>query len=275
MRGIEWIYPVHRIFTLAAELNRRTTDDGLAAASRWLLDTWVPGWQLRLPPQTTEILSSYSVVIYGNHPSLLTPFLVAASAERPDLKIISDASLEKLLPGYAHYSLPVALPLDRWWDQFRRGGLPRVTLILLLSRVVSAAPCEKAKETNRRAVADATEHVRSGKALLVAPGGWGRRSRPWHLGIGRIVKDLSSCSGDARPFLISFHEENSSDGRIRALLGTGPWASLKRRFVYRRPVTIRFGRPTALSKLACLPEGIPDLVRILEQRYHAEFPRRP
>ena len=79
VRVVELLYPVQRILSVAAELDSRISRDGLCDASRWLLDTWVGAWRALIPPFVTEVLSTAPALIYGNHPSLLTPFLVAAS----------------------------------------------------------------------------------------------------------------------------------------------------------------------------------------------------
>ena len=273
VRAIELAYPVGRVLSVAAELDERILHDGLGMASRWLLDRWVPGWRAMIPPRTAEVLASAPILIHGNHPSLLTPFLVAATALRPDLKIISASFLERLLPSYAPYSLPVTLRNDQWGEQFRRGGLPRVLVVMLLRHLEPPAPREEAKGANRRAIASAASHIRSGGAVLIAPAGWSLRRWPWHPGIGRIVQSLSREPGPAPDYLVPFREEASSDARVRALLGGGPIARL-RRSLDRRPVTIRYGPPTLRSALEPLPTEVVAITRLLQDRYEGLF-RRP
>lgn len=272
VRAVELVYPVGRVLSVAAELDERILHDGLGLASRWLLNRWVPGWQAVVPPPAAEVLPSAPVLIHGNHPSLLTPFLVAATALRPDLKIVSASFLERLLPSYAPYSLPVFLRRDQWLEQFRRGGLPRVVVVSLLRYLEPPAARDEAKEANRRAIARAASHIRAGGAILIAPAGWSLYRWPWHPGIGRIVQSLSREPGEAPDYLVPFREENSSDARVRALLGRGPTAGLRRR-LYRRPVTICYSSPTRRSDLEPLPPEAQDIARLLQERYKGLFHR--
>lgn len=269
--GVELFYPVGRILSLAAEIDRRIGRDGLAAASRWLLDTWVPGWRAVIPPATAEILAAKPVLVYGNHPSLLTPFLVGATVPRPDLKIVSASFLDRLLPSYACSAFSVELPVRNWGEHLRRGGVSRLLLAWLIGYLTPPQRSAARKEGNRHALAAAAAHLRSGGALLIAPAGWTLRPRPWLPGIGRIVQALERDPGPDELYLVPFREEHTSDARTRAVLGRGPVARLKRRFLYRQPVTIRYGPPTPCSALAPLPGDVPGIVRLLQTRYEALF----
>lgn len=273
VRAIELLWPVGEVLALAADLDRRIARDGLGGASRWLLDTWVPGWRAEVPPEAADVLGSAPVLIHGNHPSLLTAFLVAASARRPDLKIVSASILERLLPSYAPYSLPVVLPKGNWGEQLRRGGVPRLVVAGLIHCLDPDIPRAEAKERNRQALARAAAHIWSGGALLIAPAGWTSRRWPWYPGIGRIVQALSQDPVLDGDWLVPFREENSTDARVRAILRRGPVAALDQQ--RGRPVTIRYGSPTQRSSLAPFPEPVPEIVRLLQRRYETAFDRQP
>jgi len=272
--ALELFYPVGRVLDLAAEVDSRIGRDGLAAASRWLLDTWAPGWEAEVSPATAEVLATKPVLVYGNHPSLLTPFLVAATAGRPDLRIVSASFLDRLLPHYARWAFSVELPVRNWGEQLRRGGVSRLLLAWLIQYLTPPQPEERRKAANLRALAAAARHVRSGGALLIAPSGWTLRPRPWLPGIGRIVRSLEDAPGPEGYWLVPFREEHTSDARTRATLGRGPLARLKRRLVYRYPVTIRYGPPVPRSALAPFPAEAEAIARLLQNQYRTVFPRR-
>ncbi|MFH1609840.1 MAG: hypothetical protein ABID40_04345 [Candidatus Bipolaricaulota bacterium] len=274
LRLLDRFYPVKALLDIIAQLDPLIARDGLASASRWLLDTAVTNWTSELPPSTREILASEPSLIYGNHPSMLTAFLVAAHMDRPDLRILSVSFMPRLLPSYAAYALPIELPLDRGWAQFRRGGLQRIVVTWLINLLQDVVPRERAREANRRALTIATEHIRGGGCALIAPSGGSIRDRDWHPGIGHIVKSLAQQPGERQAFLVPFQELHSSDDRVRAVLERGPVARLKRRIAYRRPVTIRFAEPTPISDLGAVPENVADLVRVLRRNYDALFPPR-
>ncbi|HAZ30003.1 TPA: hypothetical protein DCY65_00300 [Candidatus Acetothermia bacterium] len=271
LRLLDRLYPVKALLDIIAQLDWRIAHDGLASASRWLLDTALVNWTADLPPATREVLASEPALIYGNHPSMLTAFLVAAHVDRPDLRILSASFMPRLLPSYAAYALPIELPLDRRWVQFRRGGLQRVVVAHLIGLLQDSAPREEAKDANRRALALAIEHIRNGGCVLIAPSGGSKRHSPWHPGIGHIVRSLAGEPGVREAFLVPFQELHSSDNRVRAILSRGPVARLSRQVLYRKPVGIRFAEPNPLSELGPLPEQAPDLVRMLRQHYDGLF----
>lgn len=271
VRMVELFYPVEPVLSLAAELDSRISRDGLCDASRWLLDTWVGAWRALIPPSVTEVLSTAPALIYGNHPSLLTPFLVAASTCRSDLKIISASFLQQLLPSYAPHSLPVFVPMKNWGEQFRRGGFPRLLVASLVHHLRPPMPPETAKEMNRQALEGAVSHIQAGGAVLIAPGGWSVRRWPWHPGIGRIVHALARDPGSSDCWLFPFRERYSSDARVRATFGRSPISRVKRRCLRRRPVTIQFGQPIRRSALDPLPNDVQETVRSLQSRYDILF----
>jgi hypothetical protein len=274
LRLLDRIYPVTALLDIAGHLDPRIASEGLAAASRWLLDAHVVHWTSDLPPATRHVLASAPALIYGNHPSMLTAFVVAAHVDRPDLRILSASYMPRLLPSYAAYAIPIELPLGQGWEQLRRGGLQRIVVARLIGLLQEAVPREEAKDANRRALTSAIEHIRGGGCVLIAPGGGSKRHSPWHPGIGHIVKSLAQEPGERETYLVPFQESCSSDDRVRAILGRGPAARLKRRVVYRKPVGIRFAGPRAVSELGPLPEQAADLVRMLRQHYDNLFASR-
>jgi 1-acyl-sn-glycerol-3-phosphate acyltransferase len=274
LRLLNRFYPVEALLDIAGHLDPRIASEGLAAASRWLLDAHVIHWTSNLPPATREVLASEPALIYGNHPSMLTAFLVAAHVERPDLRILSASYMLRLLPSYAAYAIPIELPPDQGWEQLRRGGLQRIVAARLIGLLQEAVPREGAKEANRRALTSAVEHILRGGCVLIAPGGGSKRHSPWHPGIGHIVKSLAEEPGERGAYLVPFRESCSSDDRVRAILGSGPVARLKRRVVYRKPVGIQFAEPRTVSALGPLPEQVPELVRLLREHYDGLFAPR-
>ncbi|MCX7750073.1 MAG: hypothetical protein N2320_00625 [Candidatus Bipolaricaulota bacterium] len=270
--SVERIYPVGQTLEVAAELEARMAREGLGAASRWLLATFFPGWRAEIPPETAEALASSPVLIYGNHPSFLTPFLVAATVPREDLKMVSDSILDRLLPSFQRHALPVSIPPAGGWGELRAGGLPRVIVTALAAQLWRCPPDQdEVREANRRSLAGAAEHVRSGGAVLITPGGWSPRDRLWFSGIGQIALDVHQGLGGQPWFLVPFREERSSNDRVRAVLSSGPVARVKRGLVYRKPVTIRYGTPLLLSSLGRLPNNPSAATRLLEDRYRRDF----
>jgi len=266
VRLFDRAYPVRALLDLCVELDRRIGAEGLSLASRWLLDAWVPGWRGSVPASAEAVLATEPVLIYGNHPSMLTPFLVAGLVPRPDLRIVSASFVPRLLPSYAPYALPVELPYGKAWRWLRRGGLAQVLITAALSRVHRGPPPEEARARNRAALALAAEHLRRGGAVLIAPGGGGSHERPWQPGIGRILLALADPPGERTVWLVPYRERGSGNREIRRALRRGRPLALGH-----MPVEIAFGEPTALPNLGELPTDPLRVARRLQDRYRALF----
>lgn len=271
VRGIELFYPVGGVLSIAAELDGRIRDEGFSSASRRVLDRWVPGWKAVVPPKTAEVLSSAPVLVYGNHPSdLVTLFLIAATVPRADLKVVSAAFLARFFPSYAPYAISVALTRSRLTQDLWRGGVPHALVMALLRALEPAVSDEEREVINRAAMARAADHLRAGGAVVIAPAGGNPHVREWQPGVGRILHSLSREPGPVVEYLVPYHDDNSSDARIRVSLSHGPLARLWRRF-YRQPVTIRYGPPTLRAELEPLPNEARDIARLLQHRYEDLF----
>ncbi len=269
-------YPLQSLLDVAHELDRRMAEHGLARASRWLLDERVGHWVSAVPPATRAVLSSEPVIIYGNHPTLLTPFLVSAHVARPDYRIVAASFLEKFLPAFGRYAISVEIPVNQWWKQLWQGGLGRLVVAYWATRLRPVLPRPTARQRNRAALERATAHVRSGGALLIAPQGWSRLGRRWYPGIGRIGRGLVQEPGERPVFLVAYHEEGTSDRWVRRLLEGGERRRLHPGVTRDRPPRIRFGEPLPLSALSTHEGTVEDLVERLRRRYEETFadPRR-
>ncbi len=268
-------FPIQNLLDLAYELDGRMAGDGLCSASRWLLEAAVPGWVGEVPEATRRVLASEPVVIYGNHPSLLTLFLVAAHADRPDLRVISASFLGKFLPGFRPYALPVELPVGSLGRAFLQGGLQRLVVVYWATRLRPPLARPTAKERNRRALQEAIEGVRQGGALLIAPQGWTRREGRWYPGIGVIARALAQEPGPSPAYLVPFREESTSDKLVKSLLQGEPARYKAQAELEENPVRIRFGEPIPVAEVATDEGTIPELVDRLQRRYEMVLPRRP
>lgn len=273
LRLFNWLYPFQSLLDVAHELNRRMADQGLARASRWLLDERVGRWTSQVRPATRTVLASEPVIIYGNHPTLLTPFLVSAHVDRPDHRIVAASFLEKFLPAFGQSAIPVELPLNQWWKQLWQGGLGRLVVAYWATRLRPVLPRPTARQRNQAALEQACAHVRQGGSLLIAPTGWSRSGNRWYPGIGRIVRDMATEPGERPVWLVAYHEEGTSDQLVRRLLEGGEPRPGRRGAGREPPPRIRFGEPVPLSALD--PQGgtVNDLVERLRHRYEEAFLR--
>lgn len=264
-------YPFQSLLDVSHELERRVSEHGLAHASQWLLDEGVRQWASEVPPTTRAVLASEPVIIYGNHPTLLTPFLVSAHVERSDHRIVAASFLGQFLPAFGRYAVSVELPVNQWWKQLWQGGLQRLVVAYWATRLRPVLPRATARQRNRVALEMATAHVRRGGSLLIAPQGWSRSGRRWYPGIGRIVRDLGQQPGERPVFLVGYHEEGTSDRLVRRLLEGVERRSRRRRRTQDRPPQIRFGEPMLLSELSPNEGTLDDLVERLRLGYEQTF----
>jgi len=266
---VQALYPVQELLQVLPELDRRIARDGLPAASRWLLGTYVRNWRCEVPGPTREALRSGPVLVYGDHLSLLTPFLVAAAVDRPDLRIVSAAYVHHFLPSYTAYSLPVSTPsarLEGWTWSDLRGIVETKLLELVASRELFG----QGRERNRAALEAGGRHLREGGCVLIAPAGGPIRRRPWYPGIGHIVAETLRES--APPLrLVPYRELHLSPHRVTVSLRRGPVARFERRVLCRRPAAIRLGQPVPAEVLVPRGAGPEEITQRLEAHYRGLF----
>jgi hypothetical protein len=271
LRLIERIYPIREFLAFAVRLDREIAASGLSAASRQFLEEIFPYWECEIPKEAEALLRSAPLILYGNHPSLLTPFLIAAHVDRPDWRCLSANYVDRLLPHFADYGFPVKIPIDQKWIEWRRGGLRRLLIFTLLSRLQRSLPHEAAKELNRRSLDAAIEHVCNGGSMLIAPDGGGKRLQKWHSGIGMLAQGVAQRSTAVPTYVVPFREENTTNPRVYAYLRRGPVARLKHSLFYRRPIRVRFAEPMVLGDIVVPGERVEQTVLRLRRRYKSAF----
>jgi len=247
---LERVYPVRRMLAMAARLEVCLSADGLHEGSRRFFESLSIPWSCEISPEVREVAETGSVLFFGNHPSLFTPFLAAASIDREDLGIFSSRYVCHLLPTVARTAFPMEVPLTRSWTEWRRGGWQRVLIYRLIALLHTAPPPEAVREGNLRSLERGAAFIRAGGSAILCPGGGGKaRDRKWYAGIGALVKQLQASPGQPMAYLLPFREENCSNKRIYTEIQRGPVSRIKRTFVYRRPIRIRFGDPIPVAQI--------------------------
>lgn len=270
---LERIYPLRTFLELAAdEFDPAIGREGLHRGCLRILSKTSIDWVFRIPREHEQILWSAPVLFYGNHPSMLTPFLVAAVVEREDLGIMSTNYVRRLLPSFRPFAFTFEVPLTRSWTEWRRGGLRRVLAYRLVNLLHTVPPPEEAKAINQRGLRDGAAHVRAGGCVLIAPGGGGKRDRHWFSGIGILARELVERPGPAPAYVVPVREENSSNHRVYAHLMRGPIARAKCAILHRHPVRITFAAPSPISEVVGKGSTVEDAVAALRAHYEAQFP---
>ena len=270
---LDSVYPLETFLKLAAHLDRNIAGDGLHEGCRRSLRDLAIDWERDLPGRHREITETHPVIFFGNHPSLLTPFLVAASVDRSDLHYFSTSYVCHLIPSFREISYTMEVPLTRSWTEWRRGGWKRVLAYRLVSLLHDLPDVEEAKAINRRSLTLGASHVRQGGSVMICPGGGGKRDRYWYPGIGSLVKRLQESPDGREVYLVPVREENCTNKRIYAHLMGGPVVRLKRSVLYRSPVRITFGDPIPLSGVASPASSVEQIVKILRAHYESLFAR--
>jgi len=269
---LENIYPVRRFLALASQLEDSMANHGLhLGCQRFFASLSVP-WGFELPASIREVAEHAPVLFFGNHPSLFTPFLTAASVNRPDLCFFSTQYVCNLLPSVGATAFPMEVPLTRSWTEWRRSGWQRALVYRLLSLIHDMPEPEDIRDTNRTSLAVGADHIRQGGSAIICPGGGGKaRDRKWYAGIGSLVKQLQQSPGEQTAYLLPFREENCSNKRIYAHIQKGPIARFKNAVVYRGPICIRFGEPIPIAKIGTPESTVLQLVELLKAHYESLF----
>jgi hypothetical protein len=266
---LESVYPVGAFLRLASGLDRNIAEHGLHEGCRRSLRDLAIDWECDLPEDRREIVETHPVVFFGNHPSLLTPFLVAASVDRPDLHYFSTSYVCRLIPSFGRISHPMEVPLTRSWTEWRRGGWRRVLAYRLVSLLHDMPDAEETKAINLLSLQLGASHVRQGGSAMICPGGGGIHDHRWYSGIGSLVKDLQQAPGDRDVYLVPVREENCTNKRVYAHLMNGPVARLKESVLYRGPVRVTIANPIPLSGLASPSSTAEQIVELLRAHYNA------
>lgn len=273
VRIIELNYPVRAALAWAGRIERSIARQGLPKASQRFLQSTIGAWSVAVSPLATSTFRDGPTIFYGNHPSMLTPFLVAAQLDRDDFRSVSTRYVCHLLPSFGKLSYPVEVPLIRPLSEWQFGNLRRSFIFALVALLRGHHSLEEVKLANRQSIRQAGEHVRSGGCLIICPDGGEWRRRDWYPGIGIIAKALAEQGVADRVRLVPFCEVNSSNHRITATMRHGPIARMKRSWYERKPVRIVFGDPILLSQVAPAERTVEQIVRDLFHRYREAFDR--
>ena len=126
-------------------------------------------------------------------------------------------------------------------------------------------------QENLRSLHDGARHVAGGGGLLIAPDA-GNAASDWQSGIGRIVVRLVDEGEGERVYLIPYTGTHVSNRRMFASLRRGWRSRLRRRLLYRQPITIRFAEPVLLSALVPRPDDPAAITQRLQAHYRGVFP---
>jgi len=272
LRLIERFYPVPGMLEMAESLDRRIAEDGLGRASRETLEEIGIDWEYHLPQGSEDVLKSAPVIFYGNHPSMLTPFLIAAAVNRTDIRVLMISYVGHLIPSLSRLILPIELPLNRPLTELRRGGAKHLIALWLVSRLHDVPQRALAKAINRRSLQAAVDHIRAGGSVAIFPAGGGRAERRWYPGIGTLVKGLAEESAKQPVYLVPIREYNSSNHRVYTSLAGSKTARARRRLLYRRPIRIEFAEPIRLDRLPLDPLSAHKIAAWLKRHYDGIFP---
>ncbi|MBU1049244.1 hypothetical protein KKG90_04385 [Candidatus Bipolaricaulota bacterium] len=269
---LEKIYPVCGFLDFASRLENCMSTDGLHLGCEKFFNELNISWRIDLPASIRDVAENSPVLFFGNHPSLFTPFLVAASVNRPDLRFFSAQYVGHLLPSVGKTAFPIEVPLTRSWTEWRRSGWQRVLVYRLISLIHDLPQPDDIRASNQASIAAGADHIRNGGSAIICPGGGGKsKDRKWYAGIGSLVKQLHQSPGNKPAYLLPFREENCSNKRIYAYLQKGPVARFKNAVIYRGPVCIRFGEPIAISEIGAADAKVQPLVDELKQQYECLF----
>jgi hypothetical protein len=244
-KTLDLIYPATPLLDIMKNVDRQVGELGIVDTSKAVLGLLPTHCQVEHPERGTRDIRTRPIVVFGKHGSILTPFIVAASLERSDLKMLGASYVAKLGPNVARHVYPVHLPIPTFRRAARKGFLLRIGA-WLTAKLDSRVPKDVARERNRASLLQAAEHVRDGGALLIAPDAGNPKAR-WRTGIGLMLRRLAEAEEpNSEPLLVPYRIWASITGLLH-LVSCNPIARLLGKWEYRHPIRIAFGDPFALS----------------------------
>ena len=271
-RLVDFASPVSSLLTLASDFDRRIGEVGLCAAANAMIETLPLSWEKRLPQEGAEILSTAPLLIYGNHPSMLTPFLIAAALNRSDLRIIALSYVGKLVPNLEAYLFPLQASQRRTLRGRSRSGMTHALSLSLIYHLDGQLNSKVARHQNQVTLSKATRHILGGGAAMIFPGGGGKEPRGWFPGIGVIAANLAQAAGSGAIYLAAARISNSSNSRVYSMLSENPLSRIRRRLLYQQPTQLAFEKPLPLANLIKGRNHSPRyLTTLLQNHYESLF----
>jgi len=244
---LDLVYPATALLDVLKDLDHRAEESGLARALTGVLELLPTPCRTAFPAQGEDQIRTHPIVVFGKHGSILTPFLVATSLSRLDLKMLGASYVAKLGPNIARTMYPVDLPIPTFRRAARRGILLRIGA-WLTAKLDTPVDKMVARERNRTSLIRAAEHVLGGGALLIAPDARNPKEK-WRSGIGILVAHIARSD-------TALHETRLVPYRVWApitgifhLLSRNPFLRAVGRWQYRQPVRVVLGEPILLSEV--------------------------
>lgn len=268
---VERFYPMSGIIRFAGEVDRGIRGWGLSTGCRAAADRLGLPYEFVIPETTREVLAQSPAIIYGNHPTLFTPFLVGAAVDRPDLRFFMLSYVGRLIPALRAYMLPLEASAPRRFTEWRRGGTRRMIAYWLTSLLERGRAREEPKSVNQRRLMQGVDHVRGGGCVVIFPNGGGRGDRRWYPGVGVVAAALARGEGD-RVTLVPMREEGSTNHHVYTLFRHAGKPNPSEGLPGLTPIRIRFGEPVRLSDLASSGSTPGEIVTRLHAHYETVFP---
>lgn len=247
-RLLNLFLPITPLLTITRDLDRMVGELGVHGGSRVTLARLPIPWRAEMPAQGEVEIRTAPIIVYGTHGSILTPLLLAAAINRPDLKMIAASYITKLGPNIAACSFPVyAAASVKVRRAGRKGLVPRV-MGWIAWKSEGGLERDTAKERNRDSLRRAAGQVRRGGGLLIAPEPRNHRES-WRAGIGVLVAELTRNPGPHATYLVPWSISGASITGIFQLLSRNPLARRLGRLRFRRPVRVEFGEPVPIQQV--------------------------
>jgi hypothetical protein len=267
---IERVYPVSGLLAAAEVFDRCLREDGLSAGCARSFELLNAQARFVFAEGVREAVASSPVVFYGNHPTVLTPFLVAAAVRRDDVRILMLRFGGHVIPGLRPYMLPLDLSDPSSIREWRRGGRRRALGHLLTGALGARPRGDAAYAANRQSLEAGAGYVADGGCAMIFPGGGGRDERRWYGGIGDIARRLAESGHAASTWWVPVHEELRPKGLVYRLLAQ----SAEARETPRSPAefVLRLGKPRRIADIADLTADRGEIACQLRADYEREFP---
>lgn len=269
---VDLFFPTSVLLDLASSIDRQVKELGLCRASNAVLDRLSIPWQAQFPQRGRETITRSSAIVYSNHPSVMAPVFIAASLDRPDLKIVAASYLGELGPNVARYVLPVKRTYRYSLGRADCGIVTRIVAARILDYLHPRQEKCVAQAHNQITLNAAVSHVLEGGGVVVFPQGGGRDSEKWFPGIGVLVSNLAQISPPSTTHLVPVRIENDSNTRIHGFVSQNPVLRLQGRLLSRGPIRVRFETPIPLDSLFAEQSIDPRIATVrLEGHYKTLF----
>ncbi len=178
------ILPYESILKINARYDKKIEDTGFSESTRNYLKDLNIEINIQNP---IDIIGP--ALIFGNHPTGLDPFIIAACLNREDVYIVADIYQKNKGKNIGKQIIPITYSRTKK-NLYNRGFLNTIGFYVMRQLTGYAKP-EDVRVQNKHTIEKAAQLLKEGHVVIIFPDGGSNNPELWYNGIGEIITHSS------------------------------------------------------------------------------------